>query len=73
MSGKKISDQRFSSNVERVCVHIESWVSTLKEAKGRLWEGGGGKPNRASTEEGRGAAGCSTAPVASPSVHHSDL
>ena len=36
MSGKKISDQRFSSDVERVCVHIESWASTLKEAKGRL-------------------------------------
>ena len=61
-------DQRFSPNVERVCVHIESWVSTLKEAKGRLWEGGRGKPNRASTEEGRGAASCSTAPVASPST-----
>ena len=41
MSGKKC-DQRFSSNVERVCVHIESWASTLKEAKGRLWQRGGG-------------------------------
>ena len=48
-------------------IHVEgSERSSLTE---RRWH----KPNRASTEEGRGAAGCSTAPVASPSVHHSDL
>ena len=78
MSGKKISDQAMWSKVffqcwKGLCPHRKLGIHVEGSERSSLTERRWHKPNRASTEEGRGAAGCSTAPVASPSVHHSDL